>query len=59
MARIPVVEIVVVRRLCHKVLRAGSNIEPHQRVGIELLGLPQPHDVLVAELGRVTNRRRW
>ena len=36
-----------------EILRAGRDVEIHQRFRIELLRLPEWNDVLVAELGRV------
>lgn len=50
MFRIPEVEIVVVAAHRDEIFGAGRDIFAHQRVGIEMLGLPQGNDVLVAEL---------
>ena len=51
--RIVVEEVVMMHGLGHKVAGAGPVVQIHQLVGVEVLGLPQGADVLVAELGRV------
>jgi hypothetical protein len=50
---VPQVEVVVVHAHAHEVFGAGLLVELHQVAGIELVALPQPADVLVAEFGGV------
>ncbi len=53
MFRRPGVEVVVVVGQGHEILRARGLVEPHQRLWVPVLGLPQVLDLHEAEAGRV------